>query len=137
VGNANKHVDFSVLITASPFTHQAPSTAYRFCKAVLAKGHHLKQVFFYQDGVYVSSALHCPPYDEFALTEHWQALAKAHHFELVVCVAAALRRGILDAEQAEAYAKKNHNLAEGFKIAGLGQLLNAIATSDRFITFGG
>ncbi|WP_372833668.1 DsrE family protein, partial [Pontibacterium sp.] len=34
------------------------------------------------------------------------------------------------------YGKSGSNLAEGFELSGLGQLADAIAHSDRVITFG-
>jgi tRNA 2-thiouridine synthesizing protein D len=43
----------------------------------------------------------------------------------VVCVAAALRRGIRD-----------ENLAKGFRISGLGQLVEAGIQTDRVVVFG-
>ena len=43
----------------------------------------------------------------------------------MVCVAAALRRGI-----------KDENLAPGFRISGLGQLIESGIQADRYVTFG-
>jgi tRNA 2-thiouridine synthesizing protein D len=57
--------------------------------------------------------------------------------DLVVCIAAALRRGVLNQEEAERYEKSTHNLAQEFNISGLGQLVDAAVNSDRLITFGG
>ena len=45
--------------------------------------------------------------------------------KLVVCVAAAERRGI----------QRDINLADGFEIAGLGQLVEAAENCDRMVTF--
>ncbi|PPZ33725.1 sulfurtransferase TusD, partial [Escherichia coli] len=45
--------------------------------------------------------------------------------DLVVCVAAALRRGI-----------KDELLAPGFRISGLGQLVEMGIQYDRLVTFG-
>ncbi|MDH3370852.1 MAG: DsrE family protein, partial [Gammaproteobacteria bacterium] len=59
------------------------------------------------------------------IVNRWQKLAKDHHIDLVVCVAAALRRGI-----------KDENLQEGFRISGLGQLVETGIQSDRLVTFG-
>ncbi len=57
--------------------------------------------------------------------QRWQKLAADHKVDLVVCVAAALRRGI-----------KEENLAEGFRISGLGQLVESGIQADRLVTFG-
>ena len=43
-----------------------------------------------------------------------------HHVDLVVCIAAAQRRGILDANEAKRQGKDADNIAPGFRISGLG-----------------
>lgn len=128
---------FAILINSAPFTYQASDTAYQFCLAALTKGHRVQRVFFYHDAVYTGSTLTCPPQDEPNNTARWQALAKKYGVELVICVASALRRGILDEQEAKYYDKPVANLATGFKIAGLGQLIEASLTADRFLVFGG
>lgn len=127
---------FSLAIYAAPYSAQASQTALDFARALFAAGHKIERVFFYRDGVHTANFLAAPPQDERDLTQEWQILAREHHFELVVCIAAALRRGVLDQQEAERYSKPSHNLASGFQIAGLGQLLDAAVQSDRLITFG-
>lgn len=116
---------FGILINEGPYTHQASDSAYLFAKAALEKGHKVNRVFFYHDGVYNSSRLTEPPQDDRHIVNRWQKLAKEHRIDLVVCVAAALRRGI-----------KDENLQEGFRISGLGQLIESGIQSDRLVTFG-
>ena len=127
---------FSINVQSPPYSTQASYTAYQFCKAVLAQGHQLHRIFFYQDGIYCASRLAAPPQDELNLYTEWQNLAKENEIELVVCIAAALRRGILNQEESIRYQKDAHNLAEGFILGGLGQLIEAAANSDRMVTFG-
>lgn len=127
---------FSLAIYAAPYTSQASYSAYQFTLAALYQGHKVHRVFFYQDGVQNSTALACPPQDEFNLQNAWQLLAKEHHLDLVVCIAAALRRGILDNNESKRYNKPSQNLAPEFTLSGLGQLIEAAATSDRLISFG-
>ncbi len=127
---------FSLAVYAAPYSSQASQTALYFARALFAAGHTIERVFFYQDGVHVANLLAAPPQDERNLTQEWQILAREHQFELAVCIAAALRRGVLDQQEAERYSKPSANLASGFQIAGLGQLLDAAVHSDRLITFG-
>jgi tRNA 2-thiouridine synthesizing protein D len=129
-------MNFSILVGASPYQHQAADTAYHFATALLRRGHALRQVFFYHDGVQVASRLGVPPQDERCVTERWSALAASHGVDLVVCVAAAQRRGILDEKEMKRHGKDAHNLAPGFRIAGLGLLVEAGLLSDRLVTFG-
>ena len=55
---------------------------------------------------------------------------------LVVSVAAAQRRGILDQDEAKRNGKDGHNIAPGFRISGLGQLIEAGIEADRLLVFG-
>lgn len=127
---------FSLAIYAAPFSSQASDSAYRFALALLEQGHTLYRVFFYSDGVYTGSSLASPPQDEQDLPQHWQELAKNHQLDLVVCIAAALRRGVLDQTEAKRYEKPHANLHHDFHLSGLGQLLDAAVSSDRLVTFG-
>ena len=127
---------FSLAIYAAPYSSQASATALKFAQTLLADGHELYRVFFYGDGVHNGSQLNQPPQDESNLHLDWQLLAKKHQLDLVVCIAAALRRGILDQGEAKRYQKHADNLGEPFELSGLGQLVDACVNSDRIITFG-
>nr|AFI78394.1 intracellular sulfur oxidation protein DsrE [uncultured bacterium ws101A12] len=127
---------FGVVVSEGPYTHQAADTAYQFVSAALAKGHEVPRVFFYHDGVNVSTRLSVPPQDERHIQKNWTALAKEHDIDLVVCIAAAQRRGLLDADEARRQGKDADNIAEGFRISGLGQLIEMGIQTDRLVTFG-
>ena len=127
---------FGVVISEGPYTHQAADSAYHFVKSAIAQGHEVPRVFFYHDGVNVSSRLTVPPQDERHIQNNWSALAKDHGVDLVVCIAAAQRRGILDENEANRQGKDANNIAEGFRISGLGQLIEMGIQTDRLVTFG-
>lgn len=114
-----------IVVNEGPYQHQASDSAYLFAKAALAKGHEVWRVFFYHDGVNNASKLTEPPQDDRNIVSRWSKLNEEHGVDLVVCVAAALRRGI-----------KEENLAQGFRISGLGQLVEAGIKCDRLVTFG-
>lgn len=126
---------FVLNICGAPYASSAPLSALRFAKAALAEGHKIQRVFLSQEGVALANGLSCPPQDEINLTQEWQALALEHNLELLVCVAAALKRGIVDAKEAARYGLEHHNLAEGFVLTGLGQLVDGMASADRTVTF--
>ncbi len=128
---------FALMVTAAPYAHQAADTALSFAHAALAKGHEITRVFFYNDGVLNASRLNVPPQDERNVQVKWSELAEKHGVDLVVCVAAAQRRGILDENEATRHGRDAHNLAPGFRISGLGQLIEAGMIADRTISFGG
>ena len=99
---------FGIVVNEGPYQHQASDSAYLFCKAAIAKGHEVWRVFFYHDGVNNASKLTEPPQDDRHIVNRWSKLAEEHGVDLVVCVAAALRRGI-----------KDENLATGVRTVGL------------------
>jgi len=115
----------AVLVNEGPYQHQSADTAWNFCKAAIEAGHEIQRVFFYHDGVNNATKLTEPPQDDRHIVNRWASLNKDHGVDLVVCVAAALRRGIVES-----------NLAEGFRISGLGQLVESGIQADRVVTFG-
>ncbi|MGS2716588.1 sulfurtransferase complex subunit TusD [Eionea flava] len=127
---------FSLAIYSTP-SSQSSRSAYRFAESLITEGHTLFRVFFYHDAAYQGSQLHCYPQDETNLTQRWQLLAKTHNIDLVICIAAGLKRGVLDTQEAERYEQPHSNLSTEFNLSGLGQLVDATVQSDRVITFGG
>ncbi|MBM3367477.1 MAG: sulfurtransferase complex subunit TusD [Betaproteobacteria bacterium] len=127
---------FGILVNEGPYTHQASDTAYQFAKAALAKGHEIYRVFFYHDGVNNATRLTVPPQDDRNIVKRWSELAAAHKLDLVVCIAAAQRRGLMDKSEAKRNAKDADNIAPGFRISGLGQLIEAGIQADRLVVFG-
>ena len=126
----------AIQINEGPYTHQASDSAYLFAKAALEKGHEIFRVFFYHDGVNNATRLTTPPQDDRNITNRWSKLAQEHKLDMVVCVAAAQRRGIVDEGEMKRNGKDATNLAPGFRISGLGQLIEAGITADRLVVFG-
>jgi len=129
-------VKFAVLVNEGPYTHQASDTAYHFTKAALEKGHEVVRVFFYHDGVLNATRLATPPKDDRDVTQRWAELAARYKLDLVACIAAAQRRGIVDDEQARRHGLEVDNLAPWFRISGLGQLIEATLEAERVLVFG-
>ncbi|BBP82990.1 sulfurtransferase TusD [Pseudomonas sp. Pc102] len=117
----------------------APSSrrALRFAEAVLDGGHEIMRLFFYQDGVHSASANVVTPQDEPDIARDWSKFVADHQLDGVVCIAAALRRGVINQEEAERYGRAAANLAPGWALSGLGQLHEAAQMADRLICFGG
>jgi tRNA 2-thiouridine synthesizing protein D len=126
----------ALLVTAPPH-HENAWHALQFCRAALARGHAVPRVFFYGEGAGHGNLLLLPPQDEAHVSRDWGRLAEAHAIELVVCVAAALKRGVMDADTARREEKPVANLAPGFLISGLGQLAEAMLEADRLVSFPG
>ncbi|WP_034917517.1 sulfurtransferase complex subunit TusD [Erwinia sp. 9145] len=126
---------FTLLVTGPAYGTQQASSAWQFAQALLAEGHQLDSVFFYREGVLNASQLTSPASDEFDLTAAWQSLQREHGVALNICVAAALRRGITDVNEAKNQGLPAANLADGFLLAGLGALAEAALSTDRMVQF--
>ena len=127
---------FAIQINTSPYHSINGHTAYQFIEAALAQGHQVFRVFFYHDGVYQAFKHTTPPDDELQFTARWSELARRYQLDLVICISAAQRRGLLGVDEAKRQGKQDNELADGFRISGLGQLVEATLEADRFIVFG-
>jgi len=115
---------FTVLILEGPYNHEASDSAHQMIQAALRRGHEIRGIFFYHDGVYNVSNKMDPPQDDRHISARWQALGE-QGIDIVVCIAAAKRRGISD-----------DLLVPGTRISGLGQLAKMVIESDRLVVFG-
>ena len=128
---------YSLLVLAGPASGHGTLTAARFARAVLARGHHIRRVFFLDDGAATGADPAVFAQDEADPVREWAALAGEHGVELVLCITSALRRGVLDPAEAERHERAVATAHPAFVISGLGQLVDATAGSDRLVTFGG
>lgn len=126
---------FVLLVTGPAYGTQQASSAFQFANALLDLGHQLDCVFFYRDGVANANQFTVPASDETHLVDDWQRLGQQHGVTLLVCVTAALRRGIIDVTQAQQLQLPASNLQTGFTLAGLGELAQAALRCDRLIQF--
>lgn len=132
---ADHKIKFSIVVCGAPYGTQSASSAYQFCAAAISAGHQISGVFFYQEGVLNASQLVSPPSDEINLPALWAALASEFQFPLEVCVSAALRRGIIDQQEAAQLSLTQFNLQAPFVLSGLGQLAELSANCDRLVQF--
>lgn len=127
---------FAIVVTGPAYGTQQASSAFQFAQALIAEGHELSCVFFYREGVYNANQLTSPASDEFDLVAPgWQQLNAQHGVALNICVAAALRRGIVDETEAGRLGLASSNLQSGFTLSGLGALAEASLTCDRVVQF--
>jgi tRNA 2-thiouridine synthesizing protein D len=110
-------MQYSLLVCAAP-EHPAARTALLTARAVLARHHTLKRLFFFRDGVLNARA-------DALLYQQWRQLISEHGIDAVLCVSAAAMRGM--AADIEVLP---------WTISGLGQWADALQGSDRVISFG-
>ncbi|HDI3034005.1 TPA: sulfurtransferase complex subunit TusD [Cronobacter turicensis] len=126
---------FALMVTGPAYGTQQASSALQFAKALLAEDHSLESVFFYREGVYNANQFTSPASDEFDLVRAWQQLHDEYGVALHICVAAALRRGVTDENEARTQGLPGANLQPGFQLSGLGALAEAALTCDRVVEF--
>lgn len=129
-------MNYALHVTCAPYSKQGNLSALNFAQALIKSGHSLSRVFFSSDGVHTGSQLSVPPQDEPDISQAWSDLGKEHNIELILCISACLKRGLLDANEAERYDKNASNIRPPFTISGLGQLAEAAIINDRLVTFG-
>ena len=128
---------FAIALFAPP---HAPSSrrALRFAQAVLAGGHEISRLFFYQEGVHSASQTVVTPQDELDLSREWSDFVREQQLDGVVCIAAALRRGVLNQEEADRYSRQRRQ--PGTRLGAFWPGPTAVKRaqlSDRLICFGG
>ncbi len=126
---------FALTVTGPAYGTQQASSALQFARTLIAEGHQLERVFFYREGVYNANQLTAPANDEFDIVRAWQALNEDHGVQLHICVAAALRRGVVDETEAQRLGLNAANMQSGFTLSGLGQLAEAALTCERMVQF--
>ncbi|MGG5838228.1 sulfurtransferase complex subunit TusD [Huaxiibacter chinensis] len=126
---------FALMVTGPAYGTQQASSALQFAQSLLEAGHHVMNIFFYREGIYNANQLTSPASDEVDMVRAWQMLHEKHGVELHICVAAALRRGVVDSTEAERLGLTGANLQSGFSLSGLGALAQAALTCDRMVQF--
>lgn len=126
-----------VIALFSPPHSPSARRALRFAEAALAGGHDISRLFFYQDGVHSAAANTVASQDELDVAAAWTRFVADNQLDGVVCIAAALRRGVLNSEEASRYSRPAANLQAPWDLSGLGQLHEAAQQADRLICFGG
>lgn len=130
-----EQMKFAIALLAGP-QDPAARSALSFAQAVVQRGHAISHLFFYRDAVHLANALAVHPQDEADLHGEWLAFISEHELDAVVCIAASLKRGVLDPREAARWNKPASNTGEPWQLSGLGQWIEALQVADRAVTFG-
>lgn len=115
---------FTLLILTPPEAGDANARAAAFAGTLLDSGHELTCAFFHDSAVLTGLDGCDAPQDETDPRTAWSRLASEHGVSLVACVASAARHGVT-----------SDRLLQGFRIGGLGELVEASTSSERLLTF--
>lgn len=133
---AAKKMKYSLLIYSDRADNGA-SAALSLAQAIIASGHSLYRLFFYRDGVMIANnGSRIRPAHEATLHRDWQLFIQNNNLDAVACVSAAVRRQLVSEEEAQSTTSTYEHVSPTFHVAGLGQLADALANSDRVVSFG-
>jgi tRNA 2-thiouridine synthesizing protein D len=129
-------MNYAIAVHGAPYASEAAAHALSFADAVMAGGHSIERVFFFHEGAYQGLATQVPPQDHFNIdmVKRWQHLA-GQGVELGICIASGIKRGIVDKAESARYELEHPTLAPGFELVGLGQLIAAINSAERYVEF--
>jgi sulfur relay protein TusD/DsrE len=115
-------VKFLILVNESPWGSGLSLSACRFITALIDSGSQVSAVFFREDGVY--NALQGKVCDAGTpeLLVKWEAFSDNYGTRLLLCSSSVQRR-------------INEPASPPFEIAGLAEMLELMASSDRVVSF--
>ena len=120
---------FTIAVLGGPYDSQANLHALKFAQSAINNGHHINRVFFFHEGVSIALEQRDLSQEEFDYNKARRELSSEHDFELNVCISSGGRRGVVKNETTDS------TLAEGFELVGLGLLVEAISSGDKYVEF--
>lgn len=115
-------MNITVIVNESPWACGLATSALRMARAAVEDGIGVTAVYFRGEGVYHSISGEGADAGAPDLRAGWLALSRGCGFPLLLCSSAVQRRLPEGPE-------------EGFRTAGLAEVLQMLATSDRVVTF--
>jgi tRNA 2-thiouridine synthesizing protein D len=125
----------AIMLRIPPF-HNESEFALSMVKQLIESSHNIPCLFLYGDGVYHAQSQAVALQGQNQSITQWQELIQQNNINAVVCITAALKRGIIDNTEAKRYNKNQTNLALGFELGGLGQWVDAVNNADQHLIFG-
>jgi tRNA 2-thiouridine synthesizing protein D len=126
-------LSYTIILTQSPALSENSLTAQRLVSELIDHGDKIDRIFFYQDAAYIGLKSQIPGQGLQASYQGWLDLQRKQSFPLQICIANALRRGVVDNTEAKRY-QGLETLQSGFQLSGLGEIADACQSSDRIIT---
>ena len=126
-------LSYTIILTQSPALSESHLTAQCLVSELIGQGDKIDRIFFYLDAAFVGLKSQIPGQGLQASHQGWLDLQQKQSFPLQICIANALRRGIVDKTEAQRY-QGLETLQSGFQLSGLGEIADACQSSDRIIT---
>jgi sulfur relay protein TusD/DsrE len=115
-------VKILIIVNESPWGSSLGMTALRLARSLVGAQTHVRAVFFREDGAYQCQSGRAVDGGTLCLADAWRRLADQAEIPLLVCSAAAQRR----------LEKPPH---DGFREAGLAEVMELMAGCDHVVTF--
>lgn len=134
----NTTLHYTLILTHGPNQLESNLCAQQFASEVLLAGDIIDRIFFYQDACYIGLEAQIPGQGLITNFSEWVNIYNTYGVPLQVCIANGLRRGVLDASEAQRYSTDDQSIHKtlhpSFQLVGLGELAEACQSSDRIIT---
>lgn len=131
-----KKIIYTILVMSSVISVQNSKSAYLYSKYLVKnKFCDIHSIFFYNDGVFNSSQSINENFEDLNLALEWYKLSKEFFIDLNICSTDVQNRGIIPKQLNQKSNFSYGNMSDCFKCTGLGSLVTAILTSDRFLQF--
>ena len=128
---------YTLLITASLSNVSAHRRALMFADALLHAQHCIHTIFFYGEGAGIGLSTRDLNFTPDQTNLNWYSISERGKTQLILCISSALTQGILDKTTSSQSKNFSINIATGFETGGIGSLVDAVANSDRLMSFGG
>ncbi len=119
-----------------PALSSTSETALKFAHTVIMQNKQISLLFFYGEAVQTAASLAVSIQGDTPVISNWQAFIQTHKLPAIACITSALKRGVIDKQEADRHQKSGENIAQGIKLGGLGQWADAVKQSDQHIIFG-
>ncbi|MBU7013704.1 MAG: DsrE family protein [Theionarchaea archaeon] len=116
-------MNIGVMVLEGPYQTESVDTAIHFVEAALEKGHTVKGIFLFMDGVYNSNKRVNPSGERNVVA---MLNAVGEKVPVTACAACAQFRAV-----------KKDTVADNVRLGGLGELVSLVQTCDKIVTFGG
>ncbi|TDO98912.1 tRNA 2-thiouridine synthesizing protein D [Marinomonas balearica] len=127
---------YALLVTGHPTQSKACHSALAFAKCIHAHPEHeLLGIFFYEESVAVANCFANPPRDEYNLLAQWEDFHKTATCPLYICIAAGIRRGILNEAESKRHELDGQNCSNSFQLEGLGTWVELNSQADKVVQF--
>ena len=128
-------MNYTILISSSPFQGSQHQLAMRFIRATLESDHSIKRIFFYGDAVLAANRFQVPPQGQKSISESWAELAEEISIPLHACIANSVRRGVVDQREAERYDLGASSIHPSFSLTGLGEMSEVVHDCEKLVQF--